>query len=159
MNNNLYHPPESRLSNGDLEPGSPIKAIIVGVAIDIFGTLLLSVILGIVFGLYWHYSGENIDALADHASQLDLTSPFQMVSMILGSLISLYAGYTCARIARQNIYFYAAVAGLIVSILSYLLGMQSFSQAESLFLSILSLAIYIYGAHLYKKRVYSISIT
>lgn len=152
MNENLYQPPESRLKPKEPEPGSPLKAILVSVAIDIFGTVAMSLILGFAVAIYWKVTGASWDGVMERGEEWSLTTPMQLIAIVLGSLVSLFAGYTCARIAKRNVYYYATIAGLLVTFIAYLLGMQAVSQAENIFLSVLSLAVFVYGAHLYKKR-------
>jgi hypothetical protein len=59
MSENPYKPPTSEVQDLPAAPGSPIKAIFLGLLVDIGGTTALSVLIGIVYMILLMQSGLN----------------------------------------------------------------------------------------------------
>jgi hypothetical protein len=121
MSQNPYEPPESDPSTRTPEvPGSPLRAVLTGLTIDIGGSAVLGILLGQVYG--WTLSGQELTEaqLNDAAANIPLASAFGVLGLLLGSLMSVLGGFVCARIVLRN-EFRAGFAMAGVSVLFGLL--------------------------------------
>lgn len=101
MSDNPYSPPASKLADPiDREPGSPVKAVLLGAAVDIGGSLAMSMVLGIVVAVMM--SGVAPAQMGAELAAMAGTSPYKVIAMVLGTAMSVLAGFTCARIARRR---------------------------------------------------------
>lgn len=116
-------PPENEPSNRPRLPelpGTPLRAVLSGVAIDICASKLLGYLIGVFYMLQVITPGMT-EEQADAA--LKNTPPaFGLVFLDLtfGSLVSVLAGYAAARIVRRHelrIGAVTAVASVLVSLL------------------------------------------
>jgi len=120
MPQNPYEPPESEPSTRTQEvPGSPLRAVLTGLTIDIGGSTLMSIVLGQIYG--WTLSGQDLtDAqVSDAVVNMPLASSFGVLSLLLGSLMSVLGGFVCARIVLRNEYR----AGMAMAGVSALFGL------------------------------------
>jgi hypothetical protein len=105
MSDNPSKPPESDRSTRTPDvPGSPLRAVLTGLAIDIAGSAVLGIVLGHVYG--WTLSGPDMTEaqVNDAVAHLPLASPFGILGLLLGALMSVLGGFVCARIVLRNEY-------------------------------------------------------
>ena len=98
-----------------------IKAVIIGLIVDIGGTFLFFLIFSIIGGILLTSAGRDVDELTDFAE----TSTFIVVSSLAGLLFSVFGGYVSARIAGRAEVRNALATG----ILSFLVGLVLFIAA------------------------------
>jgi hypothetical protein len=115
---NPYAPPEATVHDLPAKPGSAFKAIALGLATDIGGTLVATVILALIYGV----GARRLRRQArghrrDHAGFGD-----RLVVLLCPSLVglgfSVLGGYVCARIVRRS----ELKLGAILAAMSALLG-------------------------------------
>jgi hypothetical protein len=86
-----YQPPESRVADTDTPPpGSIIKAVLLGLATDIGGTILFSITVGVV-----------IAAMGGDLSVLTESDPLRWMMTLVGGGFTVLGGYVAARIANR----------------------------------------------------------
>jgi len=124
MSNNPYKPPESDPTGARTPdvPGSPLRAILTGLVIDLGGSAVLGIVLTSVYALT--LSGQDMtDAQIDAALQhIPAASAFGVLGIVLGALMSVLGGFVCARVVLRNEYRVgAAMAGISV-LLGVMLG-------------------------------------
>jgi hypothetical protein len=121
MSDDPYKPPESDPATRTPDvPGSPLRAVLTGLTIDIGGSAVLGIVLGQVYG--WTLSGPDVTQaqINDAVAHLPLASPFGVLGLLLGSLMSVLGGFVCARIVLRNEYR----AGFAMAAVSVLFGLM-----------------------------------
>jgi uncharacterized membrane protein len=152
MTQNPYQTPTVDVSRPPVAGGSPVKAVIVGVVVDIVGTIIISLIGSMAFGLYLVLGqGFSPERLENYLAGISPLSPFTIVLTILGLLMSALAGYICARIVRRDEYRYAAIVGLLSALLSILMSFGYYSFWLSVFSALTTLGAALAGAGLFVR--------
>jgi len=108
---NPYTPPQAQLADSEPRPGSPVKAVVLGVVVDIGGTLVTSLMLGIAYGVSLAASGATQEEIAQIGANIPPDSWVVIVGTVLGCGFSVAGGYVCARIVKQAEYRYGAISG------------------------------------------------
>ena len=145
---NLYTPPQAALADTDAKPGSPVKAVLLGVMTDIGGTLAVSLVLGIVYGMKLAASGASQEEIGALSANPTLDSGFSIAASLLGCGFSVLGGYVCARIAKHSEYRLGAITGAIAAMIGMLLGASSYPLAADIGLAGLTFLSVMLGARL-----------
>jgi hypothetical protein len=115
------------------------KAVLLGAATDLVGSLVAGVVLVIAFSIL---AGPSDGAAEDTVDRLGQSWPFLMISMVVGGGFTVLGGYVAGRIARHSFLKHALVAGG----LSLALGILLFRSDEGPYSGIV--AFLGYGLHL-----------
>jgi uncharacterized membrane protein len=127
MNENPYRPPEAVVTAAGNRPGSPLKAVAVATVVNIVGSLLAGLVIGIAAGIYFAAVGYSDEQISGALTRND---GVMMVYFGAGMFFSLLAGYLCARIANAHEYRYAMITGIIgVAIGELLFAMDPASRS------------------------------
>lgn len=137
---NPYAPPEAKLADAPASPGSAFKAVALGVAADLGGTLLAGILIGLVM-LGAGIAPEALDAMAKSPDAW----PF-WVGGAAGLGCSLLGGYVCARIARRNEMRLGAVVAAISGIAGFAMTGDDLQLGTLLAMTLLSIGAVLYGA-------------
>lgn len=151
MSENPYQTPGADLSQPVNTTGSPVKAVVVGVSIDILGTLIISFIGSIIFGVMLLWQDLTPEQIETYLLQLTPTSVFSIVLMVLGTLMSVLAGYVAARIVNYMEYKTALMVGVISSLIGILLSFGYSSPWLSLFSVLSTVIAVLIGAWLFVR--------
>ena len=150
MDPSIYKAPKSEPERENRGPGSLLKAIGLGLAVDIGGTMLAS----IAVGLAWALVNANGGVTAEDLNQVMATpwsGPFNAM-MVIGLLMSALGGYVCASIARRRDYVAPAIQGL--ALLGFgALGGTHFAWGITLFMNVATVVAVMAGAWLRIVRV------
>ena len=95
-----------------------IKAIGIGVLVDIAGSLITALIFAIVYSIILSQQGHSTTEIE---SMMTGSSFVYLVSLILGLGCTVLGGFVCARIAKREEVKHSAimgVGGLVLSLLS-----------------------------------------
>jgi hypothetical protein len=103
-------------------PGSLLRAVLTGLAIDIGGSEVIRIVLGIVYSVQVSTSGMSDEQMKAALEQLPPTSTIAILGMVLGSLCSVAGGYACARVVQRDEFRAGGVMAAVSGILSLLLG-------------------------------------
>ena len=128
MPNNPFKPPETDSTKNARVPdvpGSPLKAVLSGLAVDIGGSVVLGIVLDYVYALTLGGQGLTDSQMKDAMEHIPPTSAFGVLGILLGALMSVAGGYVCARIVLRNEY---RVGGIMAAV-SALLGI-AFSSSD-----------------------------
>jgi hypothetical protein len=98
--------------------GTPVQAILVGLAIDVGGSLAIGVALSLLYQLILVRSGLSDAEVKRALAELGPNSWVGVVAMLLGSLCSVAGGFACARIVLRDEWR----VGAVMAVLSCLLG-------------------------------------
>ncbi|MEJ2591080.1 MAG: hypothetical protein P8178_06735 [Candidatus Thiodiazotropha sp.] len=148
MNGNLYAPPKSDVSVVDGKPGSLLRAVAVGTLIEIVGTFIAGLLIGLVYGVVMASRGVSPEAMQAMLEHLDPGSGFVWISSLAGALVSLLAGYVCARIANTLSYRPALILAGISCTLGTLTGIGSYAWWFLALLAALTACAVLLGARL-----------
>ena len=153
MNGNLYAPPQSDVSVVDRRPGSIVRAVVVGTLIEIVGTFVAGLLIGLVYGVVMATRGVSPDAMQAMLEHLDPRSGFVWISSFVGALVSVLAGYVCARIANTLSYKPAFILAGVSCVLGTLTGIGSYAWWFLALLAALTAGAVLLGAWLRIKRL------
>ena len=140
MSETILHPQRPE------EKGSPVKAIAVGALVDIFGSIIVGVIIAVIYGVMLAGSGVSTEEIAKRFSNIDPYSAFSIIATIIGCFISLVSGYVCARIVNFSEYKFVAILGLISSTFGVILGGSTGTVIENVFIVLLTFISVMLGA-------------
>ena len=102
------------------------KAVIVGSLFDVIGTQLLLLVLVVAIGIpMLTGSGRQVDAAQTRAA-LENSSLFQVGGWLIGSLMSILAGYIAAAIAKRS----ELLNGALSSVLCCAFGLYALLSAS-----------------------------
>ena len=136
MSNNPFKPPDTDL-RGKPPPNSPVKAVLVGLAIDIGGSTLVGILLSIAYAATLVNTGLSEDELKEAVTHIPPDSVFSIAGTLLGAACSVLGGYVCARIVCRDEFRTGAVMASLSGFLGLTLG-SSDTPDDLLFLLTLS---------------------
>ena len=153
--NNPFQPPRSGFEKPprDREPGSLFKAVVVGVAIDIGGTIAGGLILGILYHIAHAARGlssAQIQALLETANPFDT---FRILGMALGLAMSVLGGFFCARTANVNSYTAVGIVSAISVTVGTLNGAGEYDWSTLLVLNLLGLVCIFVGGWWFIRKL------
>jgi hypothetical protein len=129
-------------------PGGPVKAVLVGLAIDVGGSIVLSTVLAITYGVMLARSGMTAEQIAQAIATPEPTSFLSILGYVLGCALSILGGFVCARIARRRDYKLGAILGAISAVLGLAMAYGQYSLIENLGLTALTFASVMLGTRL-----------
>lgn len=149
MSDNPYSPPDAKLADpADHSPGSPVKAVLLGALVDIGGSLILSTVMGIAMVMFLSQQNMTPEQIGEAFASMPGGSLFRIVGMVLGTGMSMLAGYVCARIARRRDFKLAGILGAISVSAGYLFSGDPNSVGVNLFNAVVTFAAVLAGARL-----------
>lgn len=145
-----YAAPASAVADRAEQPGRPLLALLVSVAVDVIGTIIVSMLIAFGYGIVLAING------ADEAEMERLMTTaggplFAVLGGIFGCAVSVIAGYWCARIGKQRIYLLGTIHTVLTSAFFMLLTPPQYSLLE-LLLALLSLAAVLLGCYLWQRN-------
>jgi hypothetical protein len=151
-----YASPKAELTEpGRPKKGSPIKAVLVGISVDVIGTLVATLAISALYGVIWALRGlppEGVGPAMLNSAQL---SPYKLALTATGLGFSVLSGYLCARIAKRCEYLLALITSLISAATPLAIGGMSGGVSLSLtlvLLILLGLCASLTGAHIAVRR-------
>ena len=115
-----------------------LRAVLVGIGIDICGTTLLDIVLTSLYVAQAGTPGMTSTQVDDLARSMPPQSPLAVLGILLGALISVAAGYVCARIARRGEYVVGALMAGGVAVISLLMSDTDSAPLDFVALSLAS---------------------
>ena len=121
MSTNPFEPPESDATGKrePAEPSSPFGAVMLGLLVDVGGSVAVGIVGSVVYARQLHDEGVPDDQLREAMSNLPHDSPLYMGTLLIGIALSVLGGYVCARVARRHEYR----AGLMMAAASALFSL------------------------------------
>ena len=104
---NPFKPPETDSTKNPqppAAPGSPLRAVLVGLAVDIGGSTLIGVVLSIFYVIQLQASGLSEREVRDALENVPRAATVNLLGTLLGAVMSVLGGYVCARIVRRDEY-------------------------------------------------------
>ena len=153
MNEHRYRPPRANIDARNREPGSIPKAVAVGAAIDIGGTILCSFILGLLYATVLGLQGLSNDAIAQTLNEFDRWSAFGLLLTAAGLAMSILGGYQCGVIANRRTYQAPGILSLVSVTTGALMNDGRTELPELLLFSALTVAALLGGAYLHIRKL------
>jgi hypothetical protein len=150
----IYKTPKAPVkdSKPDHKPGSALKALLVGSMIDIPGSFVVSFIVSLLAMIVLMSQGLN-QQQASSMLQLDHEgSTFSWILNGVGFLMSVNAGYWCARVANRPSLGIPAIQALISTSVSFLLTPKSEMTQLALILNLSTFPAVMAGAALFQLQ-------
>ncbi len=152
MTNKFYKTPSSDPSKNMKENGSSIKAILFGSSFDIGCSIVLSVLIVILYSIFLGFQGLNAEEVTNRLANFDVYSLIGILSMVLGGLISVCAGYICSSKSLYNVYRDSLIVGLISSSLTFSSGSSTMSLTMKVVLALMTIILVLAGAFIWKNK-------
>jgi hypothetical protein len=151
MNEDIYNPPLADIDIDIDSKGSPVKAIIVATLVDIVGTIIAAIAFNIAYSIVLASRGLTAEEIAANIQNADTFSFYAMAGYVFGSMMTILAGYLCARIANYSEYKFVGIYCAIVILFGTVMGWNSLSTAEQFLLPVLSIVSAFFGAWLHVR--------
>lgn len=119
---NPYAPPTAPVGDVTARRGSGIKAVLAGLAVDIGGSILASVVLTMAYAMSLAGTGADETEIASSLAEIPADSWVYMVGIVAGCLFSALGGYVCARIARHSEYRLGAILATVSAASGLMMG-------------------------------------
>ena len=113
MEQNRYEPPRAPVDPRTREPGSIAKAVAIGAAIDIGGTLAGGIVIGLAYSVLLGIQGRSSAEVERALTTFDPFSMFGLTLMVMGVAMSAFGGFQCAVIANRATYIAPGIMSLI----------------------------------------------
>ena len=110
-----------------LAPGSPMKAVVYGVLVDVGGSVAAGLVLAIVHSVMLASSGASAEEIERAVSAPDASSWFSVVGFVVGCSTSFLGGYVCARVAAAAEMKWVGVVAAISGLVSLLMGSGAYA--------------------------------
>jgi hypothetical protein len=130
----------------------PLMAVIAGVLIDLLGTIIIAVLIGLALGFYLISQGVAESELEAVLTARITHAPWNIFLVALGASISVLAGYVTAKIAKHGVYLYAGIVGCISGGFGYSTGLDDYSVVMNTSLALLTLVATVFGAFLWLRK-------
>lgn len=149
---NPYRAPAAVVADQDRPVGSPVKAVIFGVLVDLLGSTVATLALMLVYGVFLASSGADPQEIERTATQLDPLSGIGLVAGALGCVFSFLGGYVCARVAGRAELKWAGVVAAISLAFGMVIGLQAYSLLMNLLLAAPATAFVLIGGYAGARR-------
>jgi len=130
----------------------PVKAVIVGVLVEVLGTAMVAILIGFALGFYLLSQGVSQDDLEAVLVTRLMQAPWNIVAYFLGAAVSVLAGYVTAAIAKTGVYYCAGIVGAISGIIGYWNGLEYYSVQLNSVLALLAFVSALFGAFLWLRK-------
>lgn len=148
MQGNPFQPPQASLVEHSAKPGSPVKAVLLGLAIDVGGSVLLGVVLAMAYAFSLAAKGLSENEIKQAMETLSNDSWMSIVGLLAGSGLSVLAGYVCARVSGRQDYKLGFVLGALSATSGMLLSFGAYSFMTGAALSGLTVLAVLLGTRL-----------
>lgn len=105
-----------------LRPGSPVKAIVYGVLVDVGGSIAAGLVLAFAYSIALASSGASAEEIQRALSDPSPASWFSIFGLIVGCTASFFGGFVCARIAAAAEMKWVGIVAAVSGIVSLLFG-------------------------------------
>ena len=92
------------------------SAVLMGMAVDIVGSALVGVVLLAIYALQLQGSGMSEGDMREALKHIPPDSGVAVAGTLLGALMSVFGGYVCARVVRQDEYRVGLVMAAILGL-------------------------------------------
>lgn len=140
MDNNIYGAPISNLSEKPEARGSLLQGLILGLLIDIVGTMIVGAIYGAGRAMYLMSTGMSADDVVAKLSKINLLTFEGAATTSIGLFMSFFAAYICAKRSGKSSKYAVITLGTASISFGIYYGLDKYSFAENFILSIITAA-------------------
>lgn len=116
MSHNPFAPPSSNVEVADTNRGSAIKAVALGLATDLGGTIVVSLLVALVYGGYLGATGSTPEETAATMQVFSYDSPMGIVIGIVGIVLIVLTSGQQTQSAMLVIPALATLAAIMIGI-------------------------------------------
>jgi len=145
---NPYAPPEAAVRDAPAKAGSALKAVALGLVVDVGGTVLSGLIFGIVYAMVLGASGSSAEEIAARVTHVDTDSWLFYAASSLGLGFSLLGGYVCARVARRSEYRLGGILAVLSAALGALMAGEQYQLGTLLSITLAGIGATLFGTRL-----------
>ena len=157
MDENIYKPPESDLGSDRKKKTtatwSPLKAIIIALVVDYVGTMIFAIVITFIYSAVLAASSVPPEEITRIIQGGDLYSTYSLLTIGAGCLVSVYAGYLCAKKVKHSQYRVVAVYCAVLTLLGVIISGSSLQPGDLFILSLITVACVFLGAWLYMRKL------
>ena len=125
------HEPSSRPPE---QPGTPLRAVLTGMAIDICGSKVVSIVAVTIYAMQVVTPDMSDAQAADMLQQLPPSFGMFLLLNVLGTLMSVAGGYACARVVLRDEFRVGAILAVAVTFFGLLLDDAGVSDLTLLYI-------------------------
>jgi hypothetical protein len=114
-----FKPPSAHVQDPPRGKGSAVRGVVFGVLVDVGGTLLFGIVLGIVYAMFLVGTGRNEQEVQASLANSEANPFISSIGLLGGLAFSVLGGYVCERTARKGNYR----LGIVLSCISAVLGL------------------------------------
>ena len=149
---NPYQPPGAAVKDLERVPGSPVKAVIYGVLVDVGGSIAAGLVMVFVYSLVLAASGASVEEIQSAMNDASPMSWFSILGFLVGCAASLLGGYVCARVAGAAEMKWVSIVAAVSGVVSVLMGMNGYALEWNALLALLGMAAVFAGGSLGARR-------
>ncbi len=142
---------EDAIPNKHNRKGSRLLAVIIGLLIDIGGSVLMGFLVVIFYGIFLSMQGKTIEQIGRALSAINSNTIATIILYSIAFSLSLLAGYICARIVDYREYSCALIVAVISSLYGFIVRIGTYSLILSFGLSIIAFTCVMLGSFVYVK--------
>ena len=118
MSHNPYETPRSDLQQNETLPVRPVRGILIGLLIDLGGSILAATAISFAYAIYIGTQGASASEIESAFTNTDPSSALGAMHTVAGLGMSYLAGFVCLRISRGTNLRYPMVLALILLVLT-----------------------------------------
>jgi hypothetical protein len=126
-------PPPDRPNRLDEVPGTPLRAVLTGVAIDVCGSRVVEIVVVTCYAIGVVPSGASDAQATEFLRTLPPSFPLLLVLNVLGMLMSVAGGYACARVALRAEWRTGAILAAVAVVFNLLIDDTGVSDLALLY--------------------------
>jgi len=121
MSTDPFKPASGNGSKPDA-PGAALRAVMIGLAVDIGGSTLIGIVLSLVYASQLAAGGMSQADVEEAVKAIPSDSAVAIIGTLLGACCSVAGGFVCARLARRNEYRVGAIMASLSALFDLLTG-------------------------------------
>jgi hypothetical protein len=118
MPHNPYETPRSDVQQNETLPVRPVRGILVGLLIDLGGSILAVAAMTFAYAIYIGTQGASASEIESAFTNTDPSSALGALNTVAGLGMSYLAGFFCLRISRGTNLRYPMVLAIILLVLT-----------------------------------------
>jgi hypothetical protein len=146
VNDDPFRPPSSNVEVRRYRRGSAVKALLLGLAVDMGGTFMAGFIATVAIAAFVGGTGGELDDFENVVGGFSYDSGPGLVLMAIGCFFSVLGAYVCSRSARHSEHRLGAILAAISVLFGVLVDPQP--AVMTTLLSALTVASVMTGTHL-----------
>ncbi len=95
------------------------KGVLLGMMVDLFGSFVISILLGLLLSLYLTWQGVESGQMTSAMSEMALQPMWLTLSVLFGALMSVAAGFVAANQIQHNYSNALGLMGTCLALISF----------------------------------------